>query len=214
MYKDIKRELNFLRVVSKIVKFLSAGFKTNRQQRLLSRIPERIACKDPPHSDWAENIIFAGSTAFLLLIVNIFPAYWYFSFFALTPFLYKTIKSTPEDSSRLGFLLGFLFFSVSLSESLVLSPLTASIKLISGTALIAIFGWTVGWTRKRWGFNPLVIALLWVGFELGLVKFGFDFGLFGKTTFTHSLFGSVILLIGFITISFVIVLSNSLLVLL
>lgn len=163
---------------------------------------------------WAEDFIFAGSSALLLLIVNLFPAYWYFSFCALTPFLYKIIKATPSESLRLGFLFGLSFFGVSLLDFPMSSLLPSLLKLILGAGIFAFFGWTVGWARQRWGFYPSIVALLWVGLEIGLVKFGFVDGLFGEAEFSHPFFGGLVGLFGFLAVSAIIVLLNSLLVLL
>jgi hypothetical protein len=176
----------------------------------------------PPLVSWAESFIFAGSSALLLLVANLFPEYWYFSFFALTPFLYRIIKATPEESLRLGFLFGLSFFAVSVVDPSLSSPIPCVLKLISGTGLFGLFGWVVGWARQRWGFNPTIVALLWVGLELGLLKLGtnqngsylgFIGGLFGKAEFSYPFFGSLVTLFGFLTVSAIIVLLNSLLVL-
>jgi apolipoprotein N-acyltransferase len=164
---------------------------------------------------WAEDFIFAGSSALLLLIANLFPAYWYFSFFALTPFLYRIIKATPNESLRLGILFGLSFFGVSGFGSFVgaihESPL---LILVLGTGLFALFGWAVGRARQKWGFYPSIVALLWVGLEIGIVKLGFINGLFGQAEFSHPFFGGLVGLFGFLTVSAIIVLLNSLLVLL
>jgi len=95
----------------------------------------------------------------------------------------------------------------------MISPLPSVLKLLSGTALFALFGWTVGWARKRWGFNPFILVFLWVGLEIGLVKLGFVGGLLGEAGFSHSFFGDLVVLFGFLTVSATIVLFNSLLVL-
>jgi len=163
---------------------------------------------------WAESFIFAGSSVLLLLIANLFPEYWYFSFFALTPFLYKIIKASPGESLRLGFLFGLSFFGVSLVNSQISSSLPPLLNLVFGTGLFTIFGWTVGWARKRWGFYPSVVALLWVGLEIGLVKLGFVDGLLGKAELSHPFFGGLVTIFGFLAVSAIIVLLNSLLALL
>jgi apolipoprotein N-acyltransferase len=164
-------------------------------------------------ASWAESFIFAGSSALLLLLATLFPQYWYFSFFALTPFLYRIIKATPGESLRLGFLFGLSFFGVSVVNSLTTSPLPSVFKLISGTALFALFGWTVGWARERWGFYPSIVAVLWVGLEMGLVKLGFVGGLFGEAGFSHPFLHGLVGLFGFLAASAIIVLLNSLLIL-
>jgi hypothetical protein len=178
---------------------------------------------------WAESFIFAGSSAFLLLVANLFPEYWYFSFFALIPFLYKIIKAEPSESLRLGILFGLSFFTVSIVGSSLTSPLSSILKLLSGIGLFGLFGWTVGRARKRWGFNPSIVALLWVGLEIGLVKLGMNQngsdlgfaqnlglgigGLFGKAELSHPSLHALVGLFGFLAVSAIIVLLNSLLVL-
>jgi apolipoprotein N-acyltransferase len=148
-----------------------------------------------------------------LSVANGFLEYWYLSFFALTPFLYRIIRATPVESLRLGLLFGLSFFSASTSGLLAASPFVSLVRLLSGTALFALFGWTVGWARERWGFNPSMIAVLWVGLELGLVKLGFVRGLFGETGFSHPFLHSLVGLFGLLAASAIIVLLNSLLVL-
>jgi hypothetical protein len=162
---------------------------------------------------WAESFIFAGSSALLLLLSHLFSVYWYFSFFALVPFLYRIIKATPTESLRLGILLGASFFAVSLTDSLPVSPIPALSKLLLGTGLFALFGWTVGWARKHWGFYPSIVAVLWIGIELGVMKLGVSGGLFGKIVTSNPVLQSLITLLGFLTVSVIIVLLNSFLVL-
>jgi apolipoprotein N-acyltransferase len=168
----------------------------------------------PPLVIWAESFIFAGTSALLLLIANLFPDYWYFSFFALTPFLYRIIKASASESLRLGLLFGLSFFGVSVISSPIVSPLRPLLTLLCGTGLFGLFGWTVGWARKHWGFNPSIVALFWVGLEIGLVKLGFINGLFGKAELSHPFFHALVGLFGFLTVSAIVVLFNSLLVLL
>lgn len=178
------------------------------------KLPD-TCCYIPPLVTWAESFIFAGSSALLLLVANLFPEHWYASFFALTPFLYRIITTPPMESLRLGLLFGFSFFAVSVIDSPESSPiLTSILKLLSGTGLFVLFSWAVGWARKRWGFNPAIVALLWVGLEMGFVKLGFITGLFGEAEPSHPFLGGMVALFGFLTVSAIIVLLNSLLVLL
>ena len=191
------------------------------QRVIIRRAASDRAYDKPPLATWAESFIFAGSSALLLLIANLFPHWWYFSFFALTPVLYRIIKASPGESLRLGFLLGLSFFGASSVNSLTISPLSSVLKLLSGTALFALFGWSVGWARERWGFYPSIVAVLWVGLEMGLVKLGFAGGLvvnevnllLGEAGFSQPFLHSLVGLFGFLTISAIIVLLNSLLVL-
>ncbi|MGB7062406.1 MAG: hypothetical protein WBF13_08665 [Candidatus Zixiibacteriota bacterium] len=170
----------------------------------------RRSFNEPVLATWAESFIFGGGSALLLLMANLFPDYWYFSFFALTPFLYRIIKATPGESFRLGLLFGLAFFGASATGWPGIPPFVAVIRLLCGTALFALFGWTVGRARQRWGFNPSMIAVLWVGLEMGLAKLGFAGGLFGKAGFSHPFLHSLVGLFGLLAASAIIVLLNSL----
>jgi apolipoprotein N-acyltransferase len=167
----------------------------------------------PSLTAWAESFIFAGSSALLLLLANLFPQYWYFSFVALTPFLYRIIKAAPSESLRLGFLLGISYFGALTGNLFITSPLDSALEIFSGTVLFTLFGWSVGWARQRWGFNPTLIAVLWVGLEIGLVKLGFTQGFFGEQGVSHPFLHGLVGLFGFLAVSAIIVLLNSLLVL-
>jgi apolipoprotein N-acyltransferase len=173
--------------------------------------------RSPSHSSgltvWAENFLFAGSSALLLLIAGLRQDHWYLSFFALTPFLYRILRGTPDESLRLGLLFGISFFGASSIPSLFISPAAALVRLFGGTALFALFGWTVGQARKRWGFSPSIVAVLWVALGIGLTKFGLTGGFLGEAGFSHPFLHSLAGLLGFLAVSAIIVFLNSLLVL-
>ena len=165
-----------------------------------------------PTTAWAVSFLYAGSSALLLLVANLFPAYWYLSFVALAPFLYKSSRSDQVEGLRLGFFLGITFLTVSGIDAIAVSPVAAALKIVLGTGLFSLFGWTVGWARQRFGFNPFVVALLWVAFESGLVRLGFDNGLFAEASLSASFFHSIATLFGFLIVALIIVLVNSLLI--
>jgi hypothetical protein len=188
-----------------------AAVAEGKRSRTLSGA-ERLQA--PSGGGWAPDFISAGATALLLLISSFFPAYWYLSFFALTPFLWKITRAGFRSGLRLGFLLGLAFLSVSKADSFFSSPFSAAPQLIAGISLFALFGASVGRVNEKWGLNPLITALLWVGFELGLVKAGFVSGILETPRLAANapFFNGVALLFGFLTLSFAIVLVNSLLV--
>src|SRR3990172_6008681 len=160
----------------------------------------------------AVSFLYAGSSALLLLVANLFPVYWYLSFVALAPFLYKSSRSDQTEGLRLGFFLGLSFLTVSVVDTIPVAPFAALLKILLGTALFALFGWTVGFARRRFGFNPFIVALVWVAFEWGLVRLGFSNGLFSEAGFTPSLLHSIATLFGFLIVALIVVLVNSLLV--
>ena len=68
-----------------------------------------------------------------------------------------------------------------------------------------------GWVRNRFGFNPLLIASFWAVLELGLIRINIIEGFFGGVYLSIPIFGAVSALFGFVLVSFIIVLVNSLL---
>lgn len=165
---------------------------------------------------FAENFLFPGSSALLLLVANLFPHYWYISFFALIPFLYRIIKLGALGSLQLGLVFGFSFFAIYKLSDFFAAPLLTGLTAALGAVLFALFGWAAARAKEKFGFNPLFIALLWVGLELCLLKLGvFSVGAGSPRPFlieTPAYFHGLSVLFGFLAVSFVIVLVNSLLV--
>ncbi|MCI0406642.1 MAG: hypothetical protein L0Z48_03190 [candidate division Zixibacteria bacterium] len=166
-------------------------------------------------SERAQNFLFAGSSAFLLLAANLFTDYWFFAFFALIPFLYRIIRLNALGAFQLGLFFGLTFLSVYKLPDFLAVPVLTVLTVALGTVLFALFGWAVARAKEKFGFNPLFIALFWVGFELCLLKLSvFSVGagsprpLVGEAPYFHGLSA----LFGFLAVSFVIVLVNSLLV--
>lgn len=160
----------------------------------------------------AENFLYSGTSALFLLIANLFPHYWYLSFIALFPFLWKISKASPKEGFRLGLLLGLSFFLFGNLDILLTSPISAILKILGGTLLFALWGWTVGWARQYFEFNPIIVAGLWVFLELLLIKLGYTSGLLTRSTPSTPFLLRLTTLFGFGIISFIIVLLNSILV--
>jgi uncharacterized membrane protein len=212
--KNRSSEVGMLVHRSRSVVFLNlACLQIESRERGEDTTISNASSSQSPLSIWAESFIFSGSSALLLLVANAFHQYWYLSFFALTPFLLKTIKAEPKECLRLGFLLGLSFFGASAVNSLINTPLVSFLHLFAGTTLFALFGWAIGWARQRWGFNPTIVAVLWVGLELVFMRLGLVGGLLGEIGTSAPIFRGLIGLFGFLTISAIIVLLNSLLVL-
>jgi hypothetical protein len=162
---------------------------------------------------WAADFLFAGTSALLLLIVNIFESYWYLSLLAILPFTYKISKASLKSSIRLGLILGLSFFGTLAIDLLLLSPFRAGLRIFVGGALFALLGGSIGYVRRRWGFNPLLIALIWTGYEWLLIKLGLISSLFGSAEMTLPLFNTLSTIFGFLIVSLIIVLTNSLMLL-
>jgi len=163
-------------------------------------------------SSLAEDFIYTGTSALFLLVANLFPGYWYFSFIALFPFLWRINKASAREAFRLGLLLGLTFFTFWSLDAFFVAPVSTTLKILGGTLLFALWGWAVGLTKQYFGFSPIIVSGLWVFFELGLIKFGYTSGLLTHSTPSTPFFLRLVTLFGFGIISFIIVLLNSLLV--
>lgn len=171
---------------------------------------------------WAHSFLFSGLSALLLVIAAAHPGLIILPCLALIPFFHGLLlepdgNHRQTESLRLGFLLGLSYFGVTLADSFAVSPTAAHLKLAGGTALFALFGWAAGQSRRRWGFNPFVLATLWILVELAFIKLG----LIGDLLNTEALIGpsahgpigtflyKTTAPFGILTLSFVIVLLNS-----
>lgn len=161
---------------------------------------------------WVESFLYAGLSALLLLIANLFPGHWYLSLVALTPFLARVSRADGEEGARLGFLMGLSYLTVS---SLTVPSPTASpcLALATGTTLFTLCGWSMGWARAAFGFRPSVVAVLWIAFEFGYSQVSLSAGLLGQPALSDPYLRGLAALLGFVAFSALIVLVNSLLVL-
>jgi hypothetical protein len=164
-------------------------------------------------ASWAESLIFSGTSAALMLIASFYQAYWYLSFVALAPFLYKIIRAGPREAARLGILLGAVYFGILFADSsLIPGPLTG-LHWLGGVFFLGAFGWTIAAARERWGFNPAVIALLWAVVKLSADVSGIpDNSLWAAERGIPFLKGMGVVF-GLVTISLCIILVNSILAL-
>ncbi len=161
---------------------------------------------------WMESFVFAGTSALLLLLARFYPTYWFLSFIALTPFLARIYRADLKESLRLGFLFGVTFF---LFSELAVPPVSLSASLtdiLIGTAVFAGFGGLVGWTRQKLGFNAVIVAVLWVLFEAGLIELGLVTSLLSGADFSGGFIHALVVVFGFLLISFLIVLLNAIVV--
>jgi hypothetical protein len=160
---------------------------------------------------WTDSFLYAGSSALLLLIANVFHGHWALSLAAMTPFLIRISRADGEEGARLGFLMGFSYLSV---MSLTVPSPTASwwLGLVTGAVLFTLCGWAMGCARAVFGFRPTVIALLWAAFELGYRQIGHSAGLLGQPALSDPYLHGLVTLFGFVVVSTLIVLINSLLV--
>ena len=158
------------------------------------------------------TFIYAGSTALLLLMSQLYSAFWFFSFVALIPLLIKAFKSKKEEAILLGALFGLIYFTIHSLQIIDGNLFIILIKIIFGTILSTGFVYTVCLIKNNFRLNIILISILWVAFELILIKLGFIDSLLGGEILSQKYFYGISTLFGFLIISLIIVTFNALLI--
>jgi apolipoprotein N-acyltransferase len=158
---------------------------------------------------WLEDFIFAGSSAALLLTVNLYPDYWFLAFISLIPFIYRFTGASLAGAVRLGFLFGLAYFGAYGLNTIFVAVPAIMGKIILGTAAFTLLGATIGLIRRHIGLNPILVALVWALTEYILIRLGITVSMFGKIEATLPVFNTLSTLFGLIIVSFIIVLINS-----
>lgn len=162
-------------------------------------------------TSWAGDFVFAGTSAALLLIINLFPNFWFLSFLALLPFIYRSSRSSVRHALRMGLIFGVTYFLNAEINTLTIDPGAALLNLFAGIALAGILGLAIGFAGRRWGTNPVLMALIWTGFQFACIRLTGVGTFFGNIEITLPLFRTLSALFGFIIVSLIIVLANTLL---
>jgi apolipoprotein N-acyltransferase len=173
---------------------------------------------DPDDNDIAQRLlahsICAGTSALILSIAHIHPEYWFISFFALIPFLWRLKRASLFGSILLGFILAVCYAFVALTGEAVAAPWTFLLNLLLLSLVFSTFGMAVNRIKRYIGFSPVFIAAFWLPLEYVLTHYTalgsiFSFSREGSGFVVR--FGS---LFGFLMISFGIVFINSLILVL
>jgi hypothetical protein len=162
---------------------------------------------------WAEDFIYAGSSAALLAVVNLYPGYWYFAFLTLIPLMFRLARASVAGAARLGFLFGLAFFGTMGIDALLLSFPSAVVRILLGVAVATALGAATGCIRFRFGLNPVFIAFLWAAAEYILMRLGLVKSLFGEVETSLPTLNALSTLFGLVVVSFLIVLANWILLL-
>lgn len=157
-----------------------------------------------------ESFLCAGSSALLISIAHLHPEFWFISLFALIPFLWRAIRVSFFESIVLGGLLAISYCFVAFRWEPGAASGALLFKLAGLIVLFALYGIAVNRIKKHIGFNAILIAASWLPLEYALSHYAGLGNLFTLATTDSSLVYRIGSLFGILTISFVIVLINSL----
>lgn len=159
---------------------------------------------------WTESFLCAGSSALLISVAHAYPELWFFSLFALVPFLWRAIRVSLLEAGVLGGMLGLSYAFVATPIESWTSLGASVLTLVSLTFLFAIYGIVVNRIKKSLGFNAIFIAALWLPLEYAISHSANLGSLIAVAPDESGLlfrFGS---LFGLLMVSFVIIVVNAL----
>jgi len=157
-----------------------------------------------------EDFICAGSSALIISLIHLCPAYWFLSIFALLPFLWKLTSANLLRSIILGTILGTCYTFVAFTDQILISPSIFLVKLLSLCLIFSAFGVAVNRINRYTGFNPIFIASLWLPFEYALFHYAHMENIFTFSSTDSAFLIRISSLFGILMVSFIIVLINSL----
>ena len=148
----------------------------------------------------------------MLVSANKYPDFWYLSFVALIPFLYKASRISGARAIKLGFLFGLIFCTLSNIDIVYSLRPEGFFNILLGISVFVLFSFLVSRISSSIGFNPVIIATLWVLLELTLFQLGYSPELLTGTTAGGRLVQKTSIIFGLVSISFIVLLINGLLI--
>jgi apolipoprotein N-acyltransferase len=160
-----------------------------------------------------EHFLWGGSSALLLTLAHLSPKIWLLSLLAPVPFIWKAVKTDFLGAVMLGFCLATGYCLVTYTGQLLTAPAVAILNLLLLNLILAGFSLAIRASRKYWGANPAIIAILWIPFGYFLNHFTILGDIFGVADDDSGLAIRIGSLFGSLMISFAIIFLSSLLIL-
>jgi apolipoprotein N-acyltransferase len=157
-----------------------------------------------------ERFLWAGSSALLLCLAALYPELRFLLLIALIPFLWDCIVSDGRGALILGVTLALCYTWVTCFTDLWYTPGVFLTRLLLLAAIFSLYGLAVNRLARYVGFNAVFIALLWLPLEYTLEHLtGFQ-SISSVLVDRSALILRIGSLFGLLTVSFVIVLINAL----
>jgi len=172
--------------------------------------PQRAGVCSGSGTGLLEDFLGAGLSALSLLVIHLYPSGWLLSTVALVPFLLALSHCDWRRGARLGLLLGLCYFTVSETSFWPVLIISAGLRVVIGSLLMALFGAVTGYLRSHHRFNIVFVALLWVGVELLLIKSGLNHSITSADNIGPLHFQSLSALFGFLNVAFLLLVINGL----
>ncbi len=149
------------------------------------------------------SAVLIGS-AYLMTAAMQSPTLWWLGWVTLLPLFLAIRVLTPAPALAAGAIWGSsLFLFAGFSDGALLDPSLRSLLLL--TVIPGIYACVGSHVTRRVGFNPLLLAVGWMGVELALQPLGLHHGLLAGTLGGEGLFVRTVgFLAGYVLVAFII----------
>ena len=147
-------------------------------------------------------------SAYVLAMALRSPEYWWMAWICLLPLFCVIRMLQPVAAALSGVIWGISFFLCSTHGALLTISVTLPSLML--TALVpAIYCGLGSSLTRRIGFNPIILALGWIGVELAFKPLGLNKGLLSATQVDSIHFDWIGRLLGYIFVAFLVACINA-----
>jgi len=156
---------------------------------------------------WAEDFLYAGTSALLLLIAGRWPVFQLLGCVALTPLFLRVWRIGARHAFRVGLLFGLAYFTVLAPDPHHEGLVIVGLRAAGGMAALGAFGWLFSASRRLVGGTPVLGLVWWAAADYVVALLGMRGGMLGALTLNGHLSG-VAVVFGFLCVSLFLVLIN------
>ena len=156
-----------------------------------------------------KDFFCAGSSALMVAFAQLHPEFQCLALLALVPFLWRATRVTCLEATSLGILLSVCHAFVTNPVSAWFAGAEPLYRLLGFMVAFGGYAVAVNKLARRIGFHAVFIAILWLPLEYALCHFGRAGRVFTLKAADSNLLFQVGSLCGTLMISFMVVLTNS-----
>jgi len=168
----------------------------------------------PAGSNYFACVISSAVSAFLLSTAHSHPEIWFISLFSLVPFLARVKRSGWSEMLVSSVSFASIYAILMISTKSLITPQSLLLKIGLLNLIFVVFGMGIKLLHKSIWFNPVFIAALWLPLEFAINRYIGLGAIFALPDHGHDLVYRMASMFGFLTVSFFIILINSIILLL
>lgn len=156
----------------------------------------------------------AAFSALLLSVAHFHTEFWFILLFALVPYLHQLRKSSWRGVLLSSISIASIYSVLIITHESLINPGIYLLKFGLLNLIFILFGSGIKLIKKSIWFNSVFIAALWLPLEFLVIRYIGLGAIFALPSQSHDLVCRLATIFGFLTISFFIILANSVILLL